>query len=73
MSLKDSWKSLDWPEWEKVIQNELIQLQQMTWRLVNKPANAIPIANKWTFIKKRNKVREVIKYKTRLVAKGCTQ
>jgi len=33
----------------------------------------IPIANKWTFIKKRNKTGEIIKYKARLVAKGCTQ
>ena len=58
----------------KAIQNELTQFQQMgTCRLVNKPPNAIPIANKWTFIKKRNKIREVIKYKARLVAKGCAQ
>ena len=73
-SLRDARNSLDWPEWEKAIQNELTQLQQMgTWRLVNKPPDAIPIANKWTFIKKRNKIGEVIKYKARLVAKGCAQ
>jgi len=73
-SLMDAKKSPDWPEWEKVIQNELTQLQQMgTWRLVEKPPDAIPIANKWTFIKKRNKAGEVIKYKARLVAKGCAQ
>ena len=46
MSLKDARKSLNWPEWEKAIQNELTQLQQMTWRLVNKPPDAIRIANK---------------------------
>jgi len=73
-SLKDAQKSPDWPEWEKAIQNKLTQLQQMgTWRLVEKLPNAIPIANKWTFIKKRNKTSEIIKYKARLVAKGCTQ
>ena len=44
-----------------------------TWRLVEKPPNAIPIANKWTFIKKRNKAGEVIRFKARLVAKGCSQ
>ena len=50
-SLKDAKNSPDWPEWEKAIQKELTQLHQMgTWRLVNKPPNAIPIANKWTFI-----------------------
>ena len=73
-SLKDTKKSPDWPEWEKAVQNELTQLQQMgTWRLVKKLPDAIPIANKWTFVKKRNKAGEVVKHKVRLVAKGCTQ
>jgi hypothetical protein len=44
-----------------------------TWRLVTKPPDAVPIANKWTFIKKRNKAGNIIKYKARLVAKGCAQ
>ena len=66
--------SPNWPEWEKVIQSELAQLHQMeTWRLVEKPPNAVPIANKWTFLKKWNKAGEVVKFKARLVAKGCTQ
>ena len=52
-SLKDAKKSADWPEWDKAVQTELAQLQHMgTWRLVEKPADAIPIANKWTFIRK---------------------
>jgi hypothetical protein len=71
-SLKDARNSPDWPEWDKVIQSELAQLHQMgTWRLVEKLPKAIPIANKWTFLKKRNKAGEVIKFKARLVAKGC--
>jgi hypothetical protein len=44
-----------------------------TWRLVEKPKNAIPIANKWVFAKKRNKAGQLTKYKARLVAKGCAQ
>jgi hypothetical protein len=44
-----------------------------TWKLVNKPKNAIPIVNKWVFIKKRNKAGQLTKYKARLVAKGCVQ
>jgi len=73
-SLKDTEKSPDWLEWKKAIQIELAQLQQMgTWRLVEKPPDAIPIANKWTFVKKRNKAGEVVKHKARLVAKGCAQ
>jgi hypothetical protein len=73
-SLKDARNSPDWPEWEKAIQSELAQLHQMgTWRLVEKPLNAVPIANKWTFLKKRNKAGEVVKFKARLVAKGCAK
>ena len=67
-SLKDAQNSPDWPEWEKVIQSKLAQLNQMgTWRLVKKPPNAILIANKWTFVKKRNKAGEVVKFKARLI------
>ena len=73
-NLKDARNSPDWPEWEKAIQSELTQLHQKgTWRLVERPPNAIPIANKWTFIRKRNKAGEVVKFKARLVAKGCAQ
>jgi Reverse transcriptase (RNA-dependent DNA polymerase)/gag-polypeptide of LTR copia-type/Integrase core domain/GAG-pre-integrase domain len=73
-SLKEARNSPDWPEWEKAIQSELAQLNQMgTWRLVEKPPNAIPIANKWTFVRKRNKAGEVVRFKARLVAKGCSQ
>src|SRR6267143_1622034 len=73
-SLKDAKKSEDWLEWEKAVQIELTQLQQMgTWRLVEKPPDAIPLANKWTFIRKQNKAGEIVKHKARLVVKGCAQ
>ena len=73
-NLEDAKRSVDWPEWEKAIHIELAQLQEMgTWRLIEKPKDAVPIANKWTFIKKRNKAGMVVKYKARLVAKGCAQ
>jgi hypothetical protein len=72
--LKEARKSAKWPEWEKAIKAELTQLQKMgTWRLVKKLANAIPIANKWVFAKKRNKQGQLIKYKAWLMAKGYTQ
>ena len=44
-----------------------------TWRLVDRPPNTIPIANKWVFAKKRNKQGQFTKYKARLVAKGYAQ
>jgi len=64
-SLKDTQKSLNWPEWEKAIQNELTQLQQMgTWRLVEKLPNAILIANKWTIIKNRKRFSPIVQMET---------
>jgi len=73
-SLKEVWESPNWPEWECVIHIELEQLCCMgTWKLVNKSASAVPIANKWVFAKKQNKEGILTKYKVRLIAKGCAQ
>ena len=44
-----------------------------TWQLVDKLADAIPIANKWVFMHKRNKSGDIVRYKARLVTKGFTQ
>ena len=44
-----------------------------TWKLVDKPPDAILIANKWTFVRKRNKAGEIVKFKAWLVAKGYAQ
>ena len=74
ISLTEAKKSPDWPEWEKAINAELKQLQDMsTWELVKKPLDAIPIANKWLFVKKTNNIGQIEKYKTQLVIKGCFQ
>ena len=74
ITYEDARKSAEWPEWEKAIRAELDQLKNMgTWELVEKPPNAIPIANKWVLLKKYNKQGELVKYKARLVAKGCSQ
>ncbi len=73
-SLKEAQSSPDWQEWEKAIQIELAQLQQMrTWRLVEKSPNIIPLANKRVFIKKRDITGQIVKHKARLVVKGCAQ
>ena len=72
--LKEAKTSPEWPEWEKAIKAELDQHQKMeTWVLVDKPADTIPIANKWVFARKRNKEGQIVKYKARLVAKGYAQ
>lgn len=72
--MKDARNSPDWSTWEKVIQSELAQLhQEGTWTLVNKLPNTVPIATKWTLLKKRNKAGKIVKFRVRLVAKGCVQ
>ena len=61
-------------EWKKAIKIELDQLVETgTWKLVDKPKDAISIANKFVFDKKRNKAGKITKYKARLVEKGCSQ
>ena len=71
-SLEEAKRSPEWDEWEKAIKVELDQLTKMgTWKLEEKPKDAIPISNKWVFLKKYNKNCEILKYKARLVAKGC--
>ena len=58
----------DWPQWEIAIKSELNQLTEMgTWKLVECPKEVIPIANKWVFWKKYNRIGEMTKYKARLV------
>jgi hypothetical protein len=63
-TLKQARRSLEWPEWEHAIQAELAQLRQKgTWKLVEKPPDAVPISNKWVLTKKRDKEGHVVKYK----------
>lgn len=73
-TLQEAKNSSEWPEWEKAVKTELEQLKRTgTWKLVECPSNAIPIGNKWVFLQKYNKYGELLKYKGRLVAKGCSQ
>jgi hypothetical protein len=52
-TLDQARRCLEWPKWEQAIQSELAQLKQKgTWRLVEKPKDAIPISNKWVLTKK---------------------
>ena len=48
LSLEEAKKSSEWKEWEEAIKVELDQLTTMgTWKLVDKPKDALPISNKW--------------------------
>ena len=73
-TLQEAQASPEWLEWEKAIRVELEQLTHMgTWQLLDCPTDAIPLANKWVFVRKYNKMGELVKYKARLVVKGCAQ
>jgi hypothetical protein len=53
LTLKEAKALAEWPEWEKAIKAELEQLNAMgTWKLVNRPKDAMPILNKWVSAKK---------------------
>ena len=61
--LQEAIASPDWLEWEKAIKVELKQLKHMgTWQLVDCSIHAIPLANKWVFVQKYNKMNELLKY-----------
>ena len=69
---KKLWHHLNGKEWEGAVKSEMDQLHKMgTWILVKRPTDAIPISNRWVFIKKFNKHGDLLKYTGRLVAKGC--
>ena len=73
-SLAEAKRSPDWPEWEKSIKEELNTLDgKGTWELVQKPPGVVPISNKWTFVRKRDKEGEISRYRARLVVRGFTQ
>jgi hypothetical protein len=73
-SLKEAKESPDWPEWEIAIRAELVQHREKgTWELVDLPAGAVPLKNKWVFVLKRDKEGLIIRHKARLVVKGCGQ
>ena len=59
-SLKYAKNSPNWLECEIAIQAELNLLKEKgTWEFVEKLPDAIPIANKWVFIKKCDKQGKV--------------
>jgi hypothetical protein len=63
-TLREVKNSPDWPEWQTAMCEEPDLLKEKgTWELVQKPPNAVPLGNKWTYIKKHNKQGEINWYK----------
>lgn len=64
----------DSARWRKSMEEEYRSLiSNDTWDLVDLPRGRHPIKSKWVFNIKRDQHGNVEKYKSRLVAKGCSQ
>ena len=73
-TLAEAKHRLDWPQWEKAIQEELTTLDAAgTWRLEEAPPSANVIGCKWVFKAKKDAAGNIVCYKARLVAQGFSQ
>jgi hypothetical protein len=62
-SLAEAKQSPDWPKWKEGMEEEIKMLNEKgTWKLVEKPPDVVPISNKWTFIRKRDKEGTITHY-----------
>lgn len=73
-SVEEAVSSRDSKQWQASMQKEYDCLvKNGTWSLVELPAGQKLVGCKWVFNIKRNADGSIHKYKSRLVAKGCSQ
>jgi len=73
-SLAEAKCCLDWPLWEKAIEEELATLKAAeTWRLEHSLPGANVIGSKWVFKAKKDALGHVMWYKACLVMQGFSQ
>lgn len=63
---KDLWLKAMTEEYQSLMDNN-------TWDLCDLPKDRKPIKNKWVFKTKKDENGQIVKYKARLVIKGCSQ
>eukprot|EP00733_Pompholyxophrys_punicea_P000254 Pompholyxophrys_punicea_v1_NODE_55_length_4195_cov_3.523671.p1 type:complete len:835 gc:universal NODE_55_length_4195_cov_3.523671:1568-4072(+) len=74
LSYEDAMKGPDAELWKKAIDAELESLEtNHTWSTVTLPPGRKPLKCKWIFVEKRNENGDTVRYKARLVVKGCGQ
>jgi hypothetical protein len=57
--------------WQVVMQEDIDSIKRnQTWKLANLPQGHRAITLKWVYKMKRNKARDIVKHKARLVARG---
>ena len=73
-TLKEARAWLDWPLWEKAIEEELEMLHVAgTWVLEDAPPGANIVSSKWVFKAKKDASGNVVHYKACLVVQGYSQ
>jgi hypothetical protein len=74
-SIREAKQQPDWPQWELAIHSEIDSLISREVFGPIRPAQPHEelTGYRFTFVKKRNAAREVIRHKARLVARGFTQ
>ena len=73
-SYKEAIQSKDREKWLEAMEEEhQAHIDNGTWELVPRPAGVNVIASRWVFKTKRDENGEIVKYKGRGVAKGCSQ
>ena len=73
-SLAEAKRYPEWPEWEKVIYEELKTLEEAgTWEISDLPEGANLVGLKWVFHIKKDASGCVVHYKAQLVAQGFSQ
>ena len=65
----------DWPKWKDAIEAELNSLSkhEVFGPIVLTPDGVKPVGYKWVFVRKRDAINKVVRYKARLVAQGFSQ
>jgi len=74
-SYQDAKNSSSWPKWEKAMREELESLieRKVFGPIQEAPDGYTQVGNRWVFVRKRNEVGTIIRYKARLVAQGFSQ
>jgi hypothetical protein len=74
ISYQEAIQSEDCEKWEGAMEEEFqAHIKNGTWELVKRPVGVNVIPSRWVFKTKRDENGNVVKYKGRGVAKGCSQ